>query len=179
MTVKNIQQNINKTQDWILHIEEVCAKCGIKCCEGAHPPICENRYDLLIKNGVSKDCFEFEGYLRLKVKKNNECVLFHDGKCSIHHIKPETCRAGPFTFDIKDDIIEIFLKYESLCPIVRVLKDIPEAYDRQYLNAIENISNLVSNLCENELEAIHRIDEPLTEKVAQIPRKYNENRNRT
>jgi Fe-S-cluster containining protein len=171
MTAKNFLKNITKTQDWILRIEEVCAKCGIKCCEGAHPPICEDRYDFLIKNGVSTDCFEFDGYRRLKVKKNNECVLFHDGKCSIHHIKPETCRAGPFTFDIKGDKIEIFLKYESLCPIVRVLKDVPEAYNQQYLNAIEHLSNLVSNLCENELEAIHRIDEPLTEKVAEIPRK--------
>jgi len=166
------------TDNWILRIEEVCENCGIKCCDGAHPPICGDRYNFLIKNGVSTDCFEFEGYRRLKVKKNNECVLFHDDKCSIHKIKPETCRAGPFTFDIKGDKIEIFLKYESLCPIVRVLKEVPEAYNQQYLNAVEHISNLVSHLCENELEAIHRIEEPLTEKVAEIPRIRNDNRHR-
>jgi len=161
------------TQNWVLRIEEICITCGHYCCYEPCPPICEDRYNYLIKNGVSTDSFEFEGYRRLKVKKNNECILFHNGKCSIHAVKPETCRAGPFTFDIKGDKIEFFLKHESICPIVRVLKEIPEAYKQQYLRAIENISNLVSHLKENELEAIHQIDEPLTEKVAEIPRRRN------
>ncbi len=98
------------------------------------------------------------------------CVLFRDGKCSVHDIKPETCQAGPFTFDIKHDKIEIFLKYECLCPIVRVLKEVPEAFNEQFSHAIEQISNLVSSLSENELRIICMIDEPLTEKVADIPR---------
>lgn len=161
------------TENWILRIEEICITCGHYCCYESCPPICEARYNSLIKNGVSTDSFEFKGYRRLKVKKNNECILFHNGKCSVHTIKPETCRAGPFTFDINDDKIEIFLKNESICPIVRVLKEIPKAYDQQFSRAIENISNLVSNLYENELQAIHLIYEPLTEKVAEIPRIRN------
>ncbi len=148
-------------------------QCGHYCCYEACPPISEDRYNYLIKNGVSPDYFEFEGYRRLKVKKNNECILFYDGKCSIHAIKPETCRAGPFTFDIRDDKIEIFLKYDSICPVVRILKEVPEAYNQQYLRAVEHISNLVSRLTENELGAICRIDEPLTKKVAEIPMRRN------
>ena len=159
------------TQDWVLRIEDICMKCGGHCCDGARPPISEDRYNYLIENGVSQDHFEIDGFRRLKSKKNNECVLYSDGKCSIHSIKPETCRAGPFTFDIRDDKIEIFLKFERLCPIVRVLKEVPEAYNQQYLRAIEHISNLVSGLSEPELEAICQIDEPLTEKVAEIPRR--------
>ena len=169
-------------QDWVSHIEETCMKCSCQCCYEARPPISIDRYKLLLKNGVSPDYFEFEGYRRLKVKKNNECILFYHGKCSIHAIKPETCRAGPFTFDIKSDKIEIFLKYGSICPAVRILKEVPEAYSQQYLRAIENISNLVSRLTEDELEALHRIDEPLTEKVAEIPRRRTvryDNRHRT
>jgi hypothetical protein len=108
---------INMTQNWILRIEEICITCGHYCCYESCPPICEDRYNYLIKNGVSTDSFEFEGY--------------------------------------------------------RVLKEIPEAYKQQYLRAIENISNLVSHLKENELEAIHQIDEPLTEKGAEIPRRKN------
>lgn len=157
-------------ENWVLRIEEICMKCGGHCCDGACPPISEDRYNYLINNGVSPDHFEFDGYRRLKVKKNNECVLYHDGKCSIHAIKPETCRAGPFTFNVIDDKIEIFLKFESICPIVRILKEVPEAYNQQYSRAIEHISNLVSCLPENDLEVICQIDEPLTEKVAEIPR---------
>lgn len=162
------------TKDWILRIEEICMNCHeYSCCDGSCPPISEDRYDLLIKNGVSPDHFEFKGYRRLKIKKDNMCVLFRDGKCSVHDIKPETCQAGPFTFDIKYDKIEFFLKYESLCPIVRVLKEVPEAFNEQFSHAIEQISNLVSNLSENELRIICMIDEPLTEKVADIPGKIN------
>lgn len=168
------------TQDWVLRIEEICAKCNHHyCCDRACPPITEDRYTLLVKNGVSSDNFEFQGYRRLKIKKNNKCVLFSDGKCSIHRIKPETCRAGPFTFDINGDKIEIFLKKETICPIVRVLKDVPEAYNEQYLNAIEHISNLVYCLTENELGEICKIDEPLTEKLVEIPRRKHDNRHRT
>lgn len=162
------------TQDWVFRIEKICMKCNHKyCCDGACPPISEDRYDLLIRNGVSPDNFEFNGYRRLKIKKDNMCILFCEGKCSIHNIKPETCQAGPFTFDVKGEKIEIFLKYESICPIVRLLKEVPEAYNRQYLHAIEQISNLASGLSENELKVICMIDEPLTEKVAEIPRRRN------
>jgi hypothetical protein len=44
----------------------------------------------------------------------------------------ETCREGPFTFDVKGDVIEIFLKFETICPIVGLLKGVPEAYEKQY-----------------------------------------------
>jgi Fe-S-cluster containining protein len=162
------------TQDWVLRIEEICMKCSdYYCCDGACPPISENRYNLLIKNGVSPDYFEFKGYRRLKIKKDNKCIFFCDGKCSIHNIKPETCQAGPLTFDIMGDKIEIFLKYESICPVVHLLKEDPEAYNQQYLHAIEQISSLVYCLPENELSVICRIDEPLTEKVAEIPLRRN------
>lgn len=70
------------------------------------------------------------------------------------------------------DTIEIFLKFESLCPIVRLLKEVPEAYEQQYNRAVTHITHLVSLLPQEELDVICRIDEPETEKVAEIPRKY-------
>jgi uncharacterized protein len=95
--------------------------------------------------------------------------MMQEGKCTIHAIKPETCRAGPFTFDVKDDQIQIFLKFESLCPIVGLLKEVPAAYNQQYEQSIRNITHLVANLSTKELEVINGIDEPETEKVADIP----------
>jgi Fe-S-cluster containining protein len=115
--------------------------------------------------------FEYTGYKRLKVKENGVCILSEQGKCRIHTGKPETCRAGPFTFDVKGDVIGIFLKYERICPLVKLLKEIPEAYQQHYNLAVKSITNLVSNLTLDEIDAICCIDEPDTEKVSEIPRK--------
>jgi Fe-S-cluster containining protein len=108
----------------------------------------------------------------MKTRADGTCTLWNAGKCGIHGIKPETCRAGPFTFDVKGDVIEIFLKFESICPLVRLYKDVPEAYNQQYALATECITRLVSNLTDEELAVICRIEEPETEKVAEIPRVY-------
>jgi hypothetical protein len=93
-----------------------------------------------------------------------------DHKCTCHEIKPETCRAGPFTFDVEGDTIRIFLKHASICPIVPLLKEESGAYRQQYERAAENIIRLVTGLSDAEIEAINRIDEPETELVAEIPR---------
>ncbi len=146
-------------------------RCDGHCCHDAHPPISPSCYDRLTKAGVPEEMFESEGYTRLKTKKNGECILLVNGKCSIHSCKPETCRAGPFTFDVKDDVIEIFLKYEAICPMVRLLKEVPAAYDQQYAAAAKSIAHLVNNLPDEELAAVCRIDEPDTEKIAEISRR--------
>jgi len=88
----------------------------------------------------------------------------------IHAIKPETCRAGPFTFDVKDKVIEIYLKFPGICPLVTLLKATPEAYHVQYDLAVKSITHLVSNLTRDELDTICRVEEPETEKVSEVPR---------
>ncbi len=148
-------------------------RCGGHCCDSANPPISRSCYERLVSAGVSPDSFEYHGYCRLRVKNNGECVLSKEGKCSIHAFKPETCRAGPFTFDVKGDRIEIYLKFESICPIVRLLKEIPEAYSQQYNAAVKNITHLVQNLTDDELTSICQIEEPETELVATIPRYWS------
>ena len=160
------------TEDWFSHAERYCLRCGGHCCDDAHPPISEQCLRRLTAAGVPADAFEVEGYRRLRTRADGTCVMWKDGRCSIHGIKPETCGAGPFTFDVKGDTIEIFLKHEGICPLVRLLRETPEAYEQQYARAVGNITHLVSNLSEEELEAICRIEEPDTEKVAEIPRRY-------
>jgi hypothetical protein len=86
-------------------------------------------------------------------------------------MKPETCRAGPFTFDVKDNVIEIFVKFSRICPLVPLLKETPEANQIQYEIAIKNITRLVTNLTETEMNAICRVDEPETEKVSEVRRR--------
>jgi hypothetical protein len=104
------------------------------------------------------------------------CIFCNGNRCSIHTIKPETCRAGPFTFDVKGDAIGIFLKYETICPVVRLLKEVPEVYEHQFALAKKSITHLVANLTDGELAVICSIDEPDTERVDEIPREYHDHR---
>ncbi len=160
------------TTDWMTRAEAICLKCDGHCCHGAQPPISEYCYRRLVGEGIAESVFETNGYRYVRTREDGRCMLQNGGKCSIHTIKPETCIAGPFTFDVKGDVIEIFLKFESICPLVRLLKDVPEAYGQQYAAAARSITRLVSNLSDDELAVICRIDEPETVKVAEIPRVY-------
>ena len=158
--------------DWLVRAEAICMDCGGRCCIEAHPPISGHCYDRLVAQGVPEDSFEWRGYHAVRARKDGTCIFCNGNKCSIHTIKPETCRAGPFTFDVKGDVIGIFLKYEAVCPVVRLLKEVPEAYGHQFDIARKSITHLVRHLTDEELAAICRIEEPETEKVADIPRKY-------
>ncbi len=158
------------TADWFSVAEGICMRCGGRCCtDDTQPPLTDSCYRRLVSAGVSPDSFETDGYRRLKLN-GRACILFRDGKCSCHAIKPETCRAGPFTFDVRGDSIGIYLKTERICPLVRILKEDPDAYRQQYAHAATNIRYLVQALSEDELAAICRVDEPDTELVATIPR---------
>jgi hypothetical protein len=121
-----------------------------------------------MENGVSADAIEFVGYKRLRLRQDGFCVLFRDGKCSIHDIKPETCVAGPFTFDIEGDMLQIFLKRESICPMVRFLRANRKAYDALFETSVEKIMDLIRSVPEEEMAQILQIDEPQTDLVAEI-----------
>jgi Fe-S-cluster containining protein len=151
-------------------LSHACSECYLQggCCFEARPPLSQERIDILQENGVSKDAIEFAGYKRLRLRQDGFCVLFQDGKCSIHSIKPETCIAGPFTFDIVDGVLQIFLKRESICPMVRLLKSNRQAYDGLFETSVEKIMHLVSNIPEEEMAEILKIEEPETDLVAEI-----------
>jgi Fe-S-cluster containining protein len=160
-------------QDWSFRAGAICMHCGGRCCNEAHPPISGYCYQRLISLGVPEDSFEWRGYRAVRARGDSTCIFSAESRqCSIQSIKPETCRAGPFTFDVKGDVIEIFLKYATLCPVVRLLEEVPEAYDHQFALAKKSITRLVANLTDEELSAICRIEEPKTGKVAEIPREY-------
>jgi Fe-S-cluster containining protein len=156
------------TETWLLRAETICLNCGGHCCDDAHPPVSSSRYELLTCAGVSPDEFEFTGYTRLRSGENGKCILSENGKCRIHIFKPETCRAGSFTFDVNGDQIGIYLKHESTCPIVKLLKEVPKAYHQQYELAVQSLPHLVQTLTDDEISDICQIDEPETEKVADV-----------
>ena len=151
-------------------LSQACNECHLVggCCFDARPPLSQERIDILLKNGVSSDAVEFAGYKRLRLKPDGFCVLFLDGKCSIHSIKPETCVAGPFTFDIKENVLQIFIKRESICPMVRFLKANRKAFDGLFETSVEKIMELVKTVPPQEMAEILKIDEPETDLVAEI-----------
>jgi len=151
-------------------LSQACNECHLVggCCFDARPPLSQERIDILLKNGVSADAVEFAGYKRLRLKPDGFCVLFQDGKCSIHSIKPETCVAGPFTFDMTGNILQIFIKRESICPMVRFLKANRKAFDGLFEASVERIMELVNKVPPLEMAEILKIDEPETDLVAEI-----------
>ena len=164
------------TEDWRARAEAICFACGGRCCIDARPPISDACYRRLLAQGVCEDAFEWRGYRAVRARDDGTCILCNGRRCSIHAIKPETCRAGPFTFDVRGDTIEIYLKEETICPVVRLIRDVPDAYAQQFALAKRSIVHLVGNLGEDELAAVCRVEEPETVKVAEIPREYHDHR---
>lgn len=151
-------------------LNKVCGSCHLNggCCFEARPPLSQERIDVMRKEGVDPGAIEFAGYKRLKLRRDGFCILFEDGRCSIHSIKPETCVAGPFTFDMEGPLLQIFMKKESICPMVRFLKADRKAYDELLGIAVKQIVALVRALPPSELEKILEIEEPETELVAEF-----------
>lgn len=147
----------------------ICSSCGGICCIDARPPLTEKRAEILMSAGLSPDDIEHAGYRRLRARDDGSCVLLENGRCRLHHLKPETCSAGPFTFDVVDGRVEIYLKRESICPLAGHLLRDREAYDRQLALAVEKILDLVRDMSGDELAAVLKIEEPETFKVMEIP----------
>jgi len=151
-------------------LSKACGECHLAggCCFEARPPLSQERIDILTANGVDLNAVEFSGYKRLKLRQDGFCILFRDGKCSIHSFKPETCVAGPFTFDIVNNKLQIFLKQETICPMVRFLKADRKAYDSLFEVSVQKIMDLVAAIPPEEMAEILKIEEPETDLVAEI-----------
>ncbi len=103
---------------------DVCSKCTIICCQDAKPPLSENRKKI-IKEYLNKQKikiekpFTKESYSFPTVDETVFCVFNNKetNRCIVHSVKPETCIAGPITFDInfKTKKVEYFLKKSEIC----------------------------------------------------------------
>jgi Fe-S-cluster containining protein len=155
---------------------DVCSQCKSICCQDAKPPLTENRKRIiqayLQKQKINlKLPFVKEQYSYPAVDKEVYCLLFNKqtGKCSVHPVKPETCVAGPITFDInfKTKKVEWFLKEEKLCAFAGILYKNPVALEEHLAVAKKQILQLISELTAEELRAIVKIEEPQTFKICE------------
>jgi uncharacterized protein len=168
------QDNTGKTYSY-----DVCSACKITCCQDAKPPLSAERKKILTKylqeHGMNvENPFTTEGgYSFPSVDKDGVCV-FNDRKtkrCMVHSVKPETCVAGPITFDINfhTGMLEFYLKKKCICEYADVLFQDKAALKQHFLVAREKIVALVKELSADELRALCKIAEPDTFKYCQEP----------
>lgn len=150
-------------------LTKICDKCGGRCCYFAKPPLTEERISILLENGMTFDDILFQSYRKLDCKSTGFCVGYKDGRCTVQGVKPETCVAGPFTFDVRGDMLEIYIKKERLCEMVTFLRENPEVYREQYELALQNIEYLIRSLPKEELDEVLKVEEDSTDKVAEVP----------
>jgi len=155
----------------------VCEHCPMSCCVGARPPVTPNR-KRVIENYLKTIVFTMENvfeemndYTFPRETEGNQCVFLekNTGRCRIHAVKPETCVAGPITFDInlQTGKIEWFLKMEKICPLAGLLFKNKSGLQSHLESARRELLKLVHDLDAEALHAILKIEEPDTFKIGE------------
>jgi Fe-S-cluster containining protein len=154
----------------------ICNKCKLNCCQNARPPITQKRKkiieDYLATQGLRiKKPFNNADYIFPRETSDGFCILFNkkSGKCLVHPVKPETCTAGPITFDINPQTgkIEWFLKFESICSVAGILYRDKEALEKHLDSARKALQTLIQELDAKALCTILKIEEPETFKIGE------------
>jgi hypothetical protein len=89
--------------------------------------------------------------------------------CLVHPMKPETCVAGPITFDINKQSgkVEWYIKMEKICPLAGVMYKDERLLQKHLESAKKEIFKLIKGLDPMELEAILEKEEPDTIKIGE------------
>jgi Fe-S-cluster containining protein len=164
---------------------DVCSQCKLICCQYANPPLTRNRQKILTdyakeKNISVKALFAGEDYSLPAADSEGLCVFYDKKtqKCQVHPVKPETCKAGPITFDINLETgkVEFYLKKAEICAFAQILYDDKEKFRLHLEAAKTEIMRLVCELDADSLRAILKIPEPLTFKVDEndLPKEVSE-----
>jgi hypothetical protein len=150
----------------------VCSHCIDRiCCFGTRPPITPKRRKIieayLKKNGIATaDAFAEADYVFPRENPDGYCVFYNveTAKCLIHPVKPETCVAGPITFDInkQSGSVEWYIKKERICPLAGIVFNDKRMLSLRLEIAKRELLTLIDALSPKELEAILKKEEPDT-----------------
>ncbi|MEM1538610.1 MAG: YkgJ family cysteine cluster protein [Candidatus Nezhaarchaeales archaeon] len=154
----------------------VCGRCVIECCRNAKPPITSRREEAITtylkKQGIGiEQPFIHGDYTFPREDADGYCV-FYDKKsrrCLIHPVKPETCVAGPITFDVNSASrkIEWYIKMEKICPLAGVMLRDVELLKEHIKTAKGEILRLIRELKPEALRSILKREEPDTFKIGE------------
>jgi len=154
----------------------VCEGCQSKCCYQARPPLTKSRTEAIsryLKEKGQVFLKKTERYSYPEERADGYCTLFDSANelCKVHPVKPETCVAGPVTFDINLETgkIEWYLKTKKICPLAGEMARDKEALSKHLEAAKREILRLVNELPGSELRAILEIEEEDTYKIGEEP----------
>jgi len=155
---------------------QVCASCKLGCCNGVRPPITAKRKAIIegyldAEGSKIETPFSERVYTFPRETPDGYCIFFQKDtkRCGVHPVKPETCVAGPVTFDINLQTrkIEWFLKTQAICPLAGKLYKNEKAMLSHMESAKREILKLVNDLNAVELREILKIEEPDTFKIGE------------
>lgn len=155
---------------------DICKRCPDGCCTGVRPPLTLGRQreirEYVKTNGIAaEDLFEKSTYVFPREKKDGRCIFLDEStkRCKIHPVKPETCVAGPITFNVNAETgkIEWFLKKDKICHLAEPLHKDKEEYRKHVRSAKKEILRLLHGLDANALRALLAVEEPDTVKVGE------------
>jgi Fe-S-cluster containining protein len=155
---------------------ETCRMCKNVCCRGARPPITARRREAIEEymrvRGISLGSPFVDGEYTFPSEDEDGYCVFYDrgsGRCIVHPFKPETCVAGPVTFDVNTGTgkIEWYLKTEEACPLAGVMARDKAMLEKHLEAARREIQRLLRELSPEALRAIIRIEEPETFKIGE------------
>jgi len=155
----------------------ICENCSMSCCVRARPPVTSKRKTIienyLKATGLAiENAFEEKNtYMFPRETEGNQCIFLDKNtkKCRIHSVKPETCVAGPITFDInlKTEKIEWFLKTEKICLLAGELYRNKSLLQSHLESARRELLRLMNDLDADALHAILKIEEQDTLKIGE------------
>ncbi len=155
---------------------DLCKQCKQSCCRDANPPLTIRRRQLISQffkqhSRNFKNVIVEEEYCHPVTDDERICIFFdkHTQKCSIHPIKPETCRAGPITFDINllTGKVEWFIKKSEICALAETLLRNPSRLRAHFEIAKKELTRLISELDATSIQAVLRIEEPQTDRIGE------------
>jgi uncharacterized protein len=153
---------------------DVCSVCKVTCCQDANPPLSAKRKQI-IREYMDLQKISITGvfvdgeYSHPSSDSTGICVFYNKDtkRCLIHTVKPETCMAGPITFDInlKTGKVEFYLKKSCICTFAAVLYQNKVSLKLHLEAAKAEITRLIVEIAPEDLKAILTIPEPETFKV--------------
>ncbi|MEM3616588.1 MAG: YkgJ family cysteine cluster protein [Candidatus Bathyarchaeia archaeon] len=154
----------------------ICGTCKINCCWDARPPITDKREKIILEylkaHGIHiENPFVHAEYTFPREDEGGYCIFYDKvtRKCVVHSAKPETCVAGPITFDINKATgkIEWYLKMEKICPLAGVIYKDKALLKKHFKAARREILQLVRELTPKALKTILKREEPDTFKIGE------------
>ena len=154
--------------------------CSMGCCTHVCPPITSERkriIDRYLQDQEISPCDWLNStsrrYAFPRETPDGSCIFFDvvQRTCRIHPVKPETCRAGPITFDldIGRERVIWYLKSSADCLIAAELRRQPKVLSKYLLRAKKALRQLIRQLGSSALHELLLIDEPTVSQIGEDP----------